>query len=156
MALTSAQNFTVQNNSLFGNTSFIGARGPNCSETDTVPTPAPFVLDTNTTGSLSIQTGFGIIRDGDSLTCVLPPNGGDFWPFGVNPSNTTGASGAPTPRASSRHNHVSGGGIVGIIVGVVLCIIGLAIAGWLVRRSALKRRKLQKRIAISPPLPSKF
>ncbi|KAF9450934.1 hypothetical protein P691DRAFT_809138 [Macrolepiota fuliginosa MF-IS2] len=156
MALTSAQNFTIQSNTLVGNTSFIGARGPNCSDTDTVPTPAPFLLDTNTTSLLSIQTGFEIVRDGDSLTCVLPPNGGDFWPFGTNPSNTTEPSGAPTPRTPPRHKHVSGGGIAGIVIGVVLCLIGLIVAGWLLRRWMLKRRQAQKPLNISRPLPSKF
>ncbi|KXN89470.1 hypothetical protein AN958_05632 [Leucoagaricus sp. SymC.cos] len=153
MALTSAQNFTIQNNSLFGNTSFIGARGPNCSTTDSVPSPAPFVLDTNTTGVLSVQTGFEIIPDGDSLTCVLPPNGGDFWPFGQDPNSTTGA---PTPRSRPRHTHVSGGGVAGIVIGAILGLIGFVVAGWLIRRWLLRRNEARKHLNISKPLPSKF
>lgn len=156
IALTSAQNFTIQSNSLFGNTSFIGARGPNCSDSDTVPTPAPFILDSNTTGSLSVQTGFEVIRDGDSLTCVLPPNGGDFWPFGVNPSNTSVTPGAPTPRTPPRHKHVSGGGIAGIVIGTVFGLIGFIVAGWLIHRWVSKRRQVQKAFNISKPLPAKF
>ncbi|XP_006456719.1 hypothetical protein AGABI2DRAFT_78419 [Agaricus bisporus var. bisporus H97] len=153
MALTSAQNFTVQGNILFGNTSFIGARGPNCSETDTVPTPAAFILDTNTTGSLSVQTGFEAIRDGDSLTCVLPPNGGDFWPFGSDPSFPPSA---PTPKNPPRHKAVSSGGIAGIVVGCVLGLIAAAVMAWLIRRWMLKRRRAGKTWNISKPLPSKF
>jgi hypothetical protein len=155
MAITSAQNFTVQDNTLFGNTSFIGARGPNCSDSDTVPTPAAFILDTNTTGSLSLQTGFEGIRDGDSLTCVLPPNGGDFWPFGSDPSPSN-PSGAPTPTNPPRHKAVSGGGVAGIVIGCVLGLVSAAVVAWLIRRWMLKRRKARKAWYISKPLPSKF
>ncbi|KAL4256680.1 Pectin lyase fold/virulence factor, partial [Pleurotus pulmonarius] len=37
MAVSSSRNFTVRNNVLVGNTSFIGAAGPNCSEDQTLP-----------------------------------------------------------------------------------------------------------------------
>jgi parallel beta-helix repeat protein len=130
IAISSATNFTVQGNSFFGNSSFIGARGPNCSESDTVPNPGPFITEANTTSSSSLSSNFVNISDGDSLTCVLPPNGGDFWPFGLNPSNSTDS---PTKNDGARR---SGGIVAGVIVGLLLC----ALATWLIRRWALRRK----------------
>ena len=129
VAITSATNFIVQANSFFGNSSFIGARGPNCSQSDTVPAPGQFIIDINTTKNVSVQSDFIGIKDGDSLTCVLPPNGGDFWPFGLNPSNSTSTS------AANSGSRPSGGAIAaGVIGGLVFC--GLAawiIRGWMLR-----------------------
>ena len=87
MAISSAVNFTVQGNTLVGNTSFIGSRGPNCSTADTTPSPAAFVEDQNTVQSSTIQGDFQTIPDGNSLTCITPPPGGDYWPYGGNPSS---------------------------------------------------------------------
>jgi parallel beta-helix repeat protein len=130
IVITSATNFTVQGNSFFGNSSFIGARGPNCSASDSVPSPAPFVTEANTTTSVSISSNFVNISDGDSLTCVLPPNGGDFWPFGLNPSNSTSTPGKSGDAA--RSGAIAGG----VILGLIVC----GIATWLVRRHILRRK----------------
>ncbi|KAF8914331.1 hypothetical protein CPB84DRAFT_1758992 [Gymnopilus junonius] len=137
MAISSATNFTVQGNIMFGNTAFIGARGPNCSTTDVVPSPGPFIVDLNTTKSSSLQSSFVPIDDGNSLTCVLPPNGGDFWPEGLNPSNTT-ASGASGTSGSGSSNHGKSAGVaVGVIVGVIVC----GVAAWFVRKYVVSRRE---------------
>ena len=152
IAITSAVNFTVQRNNFFGNTSFIGARGPNCSTTDTVPNPGKFIIETNTTSSMSISSNFVNIADGDSLTCVLPPNGGDFWPFGLNPSNTssstttastpgsTGGNGNSNDNGNSS-NAARNGAIAG---GVILALLVCAVAAWLVRRCILRKKAAQK------------
>jgi len=158
IAITSATNFTVQGNSFFGNTSFIGARGPNCSAVDTVPTPAQFIIETNTTSSLTLSSDFVSINDGDSLTCVLPPNGGDFWPFGFNPSNSTNLSNSTNPSnpsnptnptnptnpstpATNNHDSRRSGGIAaGVILGVLFC----GLATWLIRRCVLQRKARQQ------------
>lgn len=129
MAITSAHNFTVQGNTLFGNTSFIGSRGPNCSTTDVVPNPSPFVVDTNLTQGLSLAPGFQNIPDGNSLTCVFPPPGGDYWPFGGNPSNPF----------SSGSRGLSGSTIVGIALGLIFGVIAVAIASWYIRKWVLHR-----------------
>ena len=131
MAITSATNFTVEGNSFFGNSSFIGARGPNCSASHTVPNPAPFIIQANTTTSISGLSNFVNISDGDSLPCVLPPNGGDFWPFGLNPSNSTTSTESGGLSPSAR------GGIIAaaVIVAVILC----ALAAWLIRRWRLRK-----------------
>ena len=136
IAITSATNFTVQGNSFFGNSSFIGARGPNCSESDSVPSPAPFITEASTTTLMSISSNFVNIGDGDSLTCVLPPNGGDFWPFGLNPSNTT-----ITPSTGTRGDPARSGAIAG---GVILALLLCGLATWLVRRYILQKKARQQ------------
>jgi len=151
VAITSAVNFTVQRNNFFGNISFIGARGPNCSTTDTVPNPAKFIIEANTTSSMSISSNFVNIADGDSLTCVLPPNGGDFWPFGLNPSNTTSSPSASTPGSpggngnsndnGNSNNAARNGAIAG---GVILALLVCGLAAWLVRRHILRTKAAQK------------
>ncbi|KAI0353125.1 hypothetical protein OH77DRAFT_1484457 [Trametes cingulata] len=146
IAISSATNFTVQGNTLVGNTSFIGSNGPNCSTTDITPTPAPFVQDQNTVQSSSIQSGFQIIPDGNSLTCIVPPDGGDYWPFGGNPSSSGSSptsSGSPTSSSSpdTSHGGLSGGAKAGIAVGVILGVAALALVTYFVRNWAVKRAR---------------
>ncbi|KAG1877548.1 hypothetical protein F4604DRAFT_1924194 [Suillus subluteus] len=116
IAISSASNFTIENNVLIGNTSFIGARGPNCTTGDPTPSPAAFVMDVNNTAQSTTQTDFQTNTDGDSLT---------FQP-------TTGSS----PSTSS---HTSTGTIVGIVIGVIAGILFVALAAWYIRKWALKR-----------------
>jgi parallel beta-helix repeat protein len=157
IAITSATNFTVQGNSFFGNSSFIGARGPNCSATDSVPPPAQFIIQANTTSSINLSSNFVNISDGDGLTCVLPPNGGDFWPFGLNPSNFSSPSSPssssnstnspnstnpsnPTTPATNKHVSSHRGDIAaGVIAGLILC----GLATWLIRRCVVQRKARQ-------------
>jgi hypothetical protein len=146
IAISSARNFTVENNVLFGNTSFIGARGPNCSNTDTTPSPQPFVLDLNNTVSSTTQLDFQTIPDGDSLTCILPPDGGDYWPFKPQPSgNGTGTgTGTGTPQS---HNGLSGGAKAGIAIGVIAGVALIALTTYFVRKWAINRNATPRRIA---------
>jgi hypothetical protein len=65
--VSSAKDFTVKNNVIFGSYTFIGKSGPNCSTSDIVPTPAVFVYDNSTTES-PLQEGFQLIPGADSLT----------------------------------------------------------------------------------------
>ncbi|KAF9057830.1 hypothetical protein BJ165DRAFT_1411935 [Panaeolus papilionaceus] len=142
IAVTSADNFQVQENSLIGNTSFIGGRGPQCHDTDVVPDPAPFIMDPNSLRSTSLQSDFIPTRDGDSLTCVLPPNGGDFWPFGTNPSNTSSPF-SPTngPGVTTASDLAKPSSSTGIVVGVLIGIFFAGAAGWCIRKWALGRRE---------------
>lgn len=158
IAMSSAVNFTVQNNVLFGNTAFIGASGPNCSTSDIVPTPAPFVYD-NTTTSSTYQTDFVLIPDAKSLTCVLPPDGGDYWPYGGDPGSSTsggstsgGQSGQSSPD-SSTSSKKSSASTVGVVVGVIVGVAALGIATWFARKWMLKRveeRELYHSTKIQP------
>ena len=134
IAVTSAQNFTVQDNFLFEHTSFVGVRGPNCSTSDTLPSPAPWVIDTNTTSSSSIQADFVDIPDGDSLICVQPPSGGDFWPSKL-------FSRATILRVQPRQ--IPGGGVAGFIIGILLFLIGLFAAVCIIRRKLRKRQEFR-------------
>ena len=143
IAMSSATNFTVENNVLVGNTSFIGARGPNCTANDPTPSPAAFVAAFNNIKKSTTQFSFTNVTDADFLTCVQPPTGGNFWPFGGNP----GSSASPVnpvesaPTTSSSH---STGTIVGIVVGAIAAVIVLGVITWLVRRWALKRSAATK------------
>ncbi|KAL1734432.1 hypothetical protein EV714DRAFT_281175 [Schizophyllum commune] len=131
IALTSAKNFTVTGNSFTGNYSFIGARGPNCSDNAT-PSPGAFVVDQKTAVQSTYQTDFVAISDGDSLTCVLPPDGGDYWPYRAD------------PNPSARKHGLSGGAKAGIAIGVIFGVIALGIAAWFIRRWALNRANEQR------------
>lgn len=135
IAISSATNFTVENNDLVGNTSFIGARGPNCTTGDPTPSPAAFVIDINNTAQSTTQSNFLDNTNGDALTCVLPPAGGDYWPFGGNPSSPS----SPTSPEPSTSSHSSTGKIVGIVLGVILGILFVAFVAWYIRRWAVKR-----------------
>ncbi|KAH9169775.1 hypothetical protein EDB89DRAFT_1854130 [Lactarius sanguifluus] len=86
IAITSARNFTVQDNVLLGNTSFIGSRGPNCSTSDTTPASAPFIVELANVTSTTLQPDFKSVQDAKGLTCIQPPDGGDYSPYGGNPS----------------------------------------------------------------------
>ncbi|KAG1735392.1 hypothetical protein EDB19DRAFT_1724199 [Suillus lakei] len=136
IAISSATNFTIENNVLVGNTSFIGARGPNCSTSDLTPSPAPFVIDINNTAKSTTQSDFVANTNGDGLTCVLPPPGGDYWPFGGNPSASPTSPPEPSPSTSS---HSSTAKTVGIVLGAIAGILFVALAAWYIRKWALKR-----------------
>lgn len=126
IGLTSAKNFTVTGNSFFGNYSFIGARGPNCTDNAT-PSPGAFVVDQKTAVSSTYQTDFVAISDGDSLTCVLPPDGGDYWPYRSDPTSSDDDEG------------LSGGAKAGIAIGVIFGVLAVAAAAYFIRRWALQR-----------------
>lgn len=133
IAMTSAKNFTVEGNELFGNTSFIGSRGPNCSSSDATPATHDFVLDVNTTVSSTTQGDFQIVSDGDSLTCILPPDDGDFWPYGGNPETTS----------QSGSSSLSAGAKVGLALGIIFGILAVAVLAWFIRKRALARQSGQ-------------
>lgn len=138
MAITSATNFTVENNTLVGNTSFIGSRGPNCSTTDVTPTPAPFVIDPVNVTSSTIQNNFQDIPDGNGLTCILPPDGGDYWPYGGNPSSPS-----PSPSTTTSSNGLSGGAKAGLAIGIILAVLAIAALTYYIRRWALRKQALR-------------
>ncbi|KAJ3505573.1 hypothetical protein NLJ89_g7342 [Agrocybe chaxingu] len=142
IAITSSEGFVVQDNSMTGNTSFIGARGPYCKDDDIVPNPAPFIVDLQTTRAATLQTGFEPIKDGDSLTCVLPPNGGDFWPVGLNPSNTSTST--STNRTSSdvtTSTTPPSNNSTGIAVGVVIALVACGVIAWFVHKRIIARKE---------------
>ncbi|KAJ7462037.1 hypothetical protein FB451DRAFT_1043820 [Mycena latifolia] len=138
IAMSSARNFTVKNNVLFGNYSFIGASGPNCSTSDIVPTPAPFVYDNSTT-KVTVQSDFQLIADADSLTCVRPPENGDYWPYGGNPGSASSTSASQSESDSSSSIKGSTSSTAAVVVGVIGGIAALAVATWFVRKWLMER-----------------
>ncbi|KDQ64203.1 hypothetical protein JAAARDRAFT_27830 [Jaapia argillacea MUCL 33604] len=139
MAMTSARNFTVEQNVLVGNTSFIGSRGPNCSSSDTTPNPAAFVIDWNTVTASTTQFDFQSVPDGNSLTCILPPQGGDYWPYGGNPNPNSTTSPVAPPEANKAESGSSSALKIGLAVGIVVGVLAIAAAAWFIRRWALNR-----------------
>ena len=142
IAMSSATNFTVENNVLIGNTSFIGARGPNCTANDPTPSPTAFVIDTGNVQQSTTQFDFTSVSNGDSLTCVLPPDGGDFWPFGGNPNSTSSPVGPPeaSPTTTS-HSSGSAGRTAGIVIGAIAAVLLVAAITWFLRKWALRHSR---------------
>ena len=83
MAAAVIQNFTIIGNTIGEDVTFIGSVGPNCSTSDVTPTPEPLVFNSSQVIDSNLQPGF-VDKDTDSLTCILPDNGGlgDFIPLG--------------------------------------------------------------------------
>ena len=114
--------------------SFIGSRGPNCTKDDTVPSSQPFVIDQSTISSSSTQSNFTAISDGDSLTCIVPPNGGDYWPYGGNPEGSS-------TNSSSGSGGSSAGKKAGLAIGIIAGIIFVGVLSWFIRRWAIARQR---------------
>ena len=140
--MSSAKDFTVTGNTLVGNTSFIGSRGPNCTKTDTTPTPQAFVIQQTNVQSSTTQTDFVNVPDGDSLTCILPPDGGDYWPYGGNPEGDGDPFATSTETTSSSGSSKSR--TIGIAIGIILGLLAIAAFSWYIRRWALNRRSLRQ------------
>lgn len=143
IAITSARNFTVQDNVLLGNTSFIGSRGPNCSAPDPTPASAAFIVSLANVTSSSLQSDFQSVQDAKGLTCVQPPDGGDYWPYGGNPTQgnfTAPLPATPTPSQSASGGHSNTGAKVGLAIGIVIGVIAIIAAVIFVRRRAVNRQ----------------
>lgn len=142
VAITSANNFTVQGNILFGNTSFIGSRGPNCSASDPTPASAAFIVGLANVTASTLQSDFQPVQDAKSLTCVQPPNGGNYWPYGGNPSPGNFTPPISVSSSSSRDSkgHSSAGAKAALAVGIIAVVVAIIAAIIFVRRWALKRK----------------
>jgi parallel beta-helix repeat protein len=140
VAITSAHNFTVQGNALVGNTSFIGSRGPNCSASDPTPSSAAFIVGSANVTTSNLQSQFQSVQDAKGLTCVLPPNGGDYWPYGGNPSSSTPTSTSTSTPAKGSAKHTSAGAKAGLAIGIIAAVIAVIVGVILVRRWALRRQ----------------
>jgi len=150
IAVTSAFNFTVQDNVLFENTSFIGSRGPNCSASDPTPPSAAFIVDRVNVSSSSLQSNFQSVPDARGLTCVLPPVGGDYWPYGGNPSQgnftppiTEPSAPAPSASAQAKSGGLSSGAKAGLAIGIIIGVIAIVAAIIFIRRRAVNRELMQ-------------
>jgi len=148
IAITSAHNFTVQGNTLVGNTSFIGSRGPNCSASDPTPSSAAFIVGSVNVTTSNLQSQFQSVQDSKGLTCVLPPDGGDYWPYGGNPASPTSPSSTATSTpGQGSAKHTSAGAKAGLAIGIIVAVVAVIVGIILVRRWALKRQ-LMKSISV--------
>ncbi|KAK7049767.1 hypothetical protein VNI00_005798 [Paramarasmius palmivorus] len=149
IAVTSAHNFTVRDNVLFGNTSFFAERGPNCSHFDTIPSPAPFVIDYNITSKTTVQPEFEPVTDGDLLICIVPPQRGNYWPI-------RSLAEAPFSQRCSffealvkEHPRACLGTVAGLFG--LLFFVGVVL--WAIRKWYLKRAEEQGRYLSLPHSP---
>ena len=128
IAISSARNCTVEGNMLFGNTSFIGSRGPNRSASDPTPSSSSFIIEWVNVTTTALQTEFQSVQDAKGLTCVQPPNGGDYWLYGGNPSTA--------------------GRKAGLAIGITIVVVATIVTIIVVRRKwALQRAELRDSVS---------
>jgi hypothetical protein len=143
ISLSSALNFTVENNSLEGNTSFFGSRGPNCSTTDILPSPAAFVFEQLSVHYSTIQMEFQSVQSTSGLTCIVPPAGGNHWPVG-NPEDVSSfypiVVDSRNPQAIRYTSYVMTRRFVSFLLGGTFCV---AVCSWVVKGFASKRWAIQ-------------
>ncbi|KZV76020.1 hypothetical protein PENSPDRAFT_646571 [Peniophora sp. CONT] len=142
MAVSGARNFTVQGNSLVGNTSFISSSGPNCTEGITIPDSSSFVVSWPNVTDTSLQTSFTGVDRAEGLTCIVPQDGAR-WPYDTIPPSTSSNSSSQTSQPASSGGGggggLSGGAKAGIAVGVIVGVFAIAVAAWIIRRRAIRR-----------------
>ncbi|KAF8318161.1 hypothetical protein DL93DRAFT_2124939 [Clavulina sp. PMI_390] len=137
MGLDGVVNFTVQGNTLFGNLSYIGTQGPNCSASPALPAAESMVRDANNVTDSNIQSEyFATVASAESLTCIIPQNG-DYWPYGGQPSPWV--PGEQVPWGLGGATNSSAKTKIGLGVGIPLGIIGAAFLAWYFRRWYLER-----------------
>ncbi|TDL29398.1 hypothetical protein BD410DRAFT_779798 [Rickenella mellea] len=129
IAISSARNFTIQKNFLTRNTAFIGSPGPKCNPKDTTPSPMPFLVDQSLVNGSSLQVDFQPVADGNALTCIIPPQSGDQWPY---------SNGTTTPPTGNSGQLPVGSRAL-LIVGVILGVLAAMGATWFVVK--WRRRK---------------
>ncbi|CAE6487313.1 unnamed protein product [Rhizoctonia solani] len=133
VVVSGTRDFTVENNEVVGNSTFIGFRGVNCSITGNYPD----------------------VRLDGALLCITSPDGGDYWPRGGSPygnpdKDEAGAEGeggsAPSHQGSSTSRKL------GLGLGITFGILAALIAAWFVHRWAVKKYAPTN----SPATPPKF
>lgn len=118
IVMSAVQNFNVHNNALFGETSFIGSPGPNCSESYTFPSPQPFVASQTSVAECKLQSDFEIVPDIAALTCIVP-DAGPYWPFGSVPTPIV-----PGQLGSGSSGDANIGWSLNIALGVIKALLG--------------------------------
>jgi len=141
MGINSAVNFTVQGNTLFGNISFIGSQGPNCSDSSLPPAEA-FVVDAVRVTQSNIQTeNMTTVPDADTLTCINPSDG-NFWPYGgqpqpVVPGETPPWGSSPSsPSSPGAARKASNGKAIALGIGIPVAILATAFLVYYFRRGS--------------------
>lgn len=127
IAISSANNFSVTNNSFAGNVSFVGTYGPNCTTGDDTPlSPRAVVIDTSTVTNVTFESFAGLGKassdntyqqtyaasygtvDGD--TCFIhPATDENVWPYGGGGVDSAVAS-SSDPGSGTGVNNSTGSG----------------------------------------------
>nr|ODN85402.1 hypothetical protein L203_05018 [Cryptococcus depauperatus CBS 7841] len=153
MGITSAKDFVIENNSFFGNTSFIGDYGPNCTTGSKTPhPPVPLLAEPvsliNTTLSVPSDSPYNFV-DGTAfgLTCFMPPNATiNAWPYGggqinsaqgvngqdpsgtsTNAAQTSAATATPTKKKSAQGRRAEAPvsrGLATVVMGAAMGFLG--------------------------------
>jgi len=149
MAANGIKDFTIQNNVLFGNTTFFGTQGVNCTKGAKPITPDAFVQIPGNVSSSKVQSGFTTVQNADALICISPPDE-DVWPFG---DGRTPAQISEDGRSSSVGRKVGLG--LGIPLGI-LAVGGLAYFGrnLYMRRHGLTNEKTKPKTTSRWRIPS--
>ncbi|QRW01617.1 hypothetical protein RhiLY_00614 [Ceratobasidium sp. AG-Ba] len=142
VAVSGVRDFTVENNDLVGNTSFIGFRGVNCSITEALPSPTPFLYDSNGTDSSTLPSDYPDVRLDGALLCITSPDGGDYWPRGGSPygdpsKDEPGAS-PETGGSTPARNGSSKAQKLGLGLGITFGVLFVGAVAWFVHRWAVK------------------
>lgn len=141
IALSSARNFVISNNSFINNVSFIGTYGPNCSTSDLTPhPPIALVSDSSTMQNVTVTLPPPTSNSNDNfqfvngtvygMTCFLHPGTNDFaWPYGgggVNALQPGSGSGGPATGQGGANpsSSKSGAAVKGMNVGLGAAWVG--------------------------------
>ncbi|CAE6461488.1 unnamed protein product [Rhizoctonia solani] len=131
VAVSGTRDFVVENNEIVGNATFIGFRGVNCTIYEALPSPEPFLYDSNGTDSTVIPSNYPDVRLDGALLCITSPDGGDYWPRGGSPygnpdKDEAGAEGegASASSGSSKSRKL------GLGLGITFGILAALVAAW--------------------------
>ncbi|CUA70355.1 hypothetical protein RSOLAG22IIIB_00714 [Rhizoctonia solani] len=154
VVVSGTRDFVVENNEIVGNSTFIGFRGVNCSITEALPSPEPFLYDSNGTDSTVIPSNYPDVRLDGALLCITSPDGGDYWPRGGSPYGNPDKeeAGAEGEGSASSRQGSSTSRKLGLGLGITFGILAALVAAWFVHRWGVKRYAATN----SPATPPKF
>src|SRR5258708_878529 len=94
IAVSGIRSAEITSNILQFPTYFTGSQGINCTSHSYSLPPVPCVVDGSrpSDDTLVLQEEFQSIDNADSLTCVIPPDGGGWWDYSGRPHDTPQAS----------------------------------------------------------------
>ena len=139
IAVSGVKNFEVTGNTLTTSATFVGIAAGNCSTS--TATPAPFIYQSSTVDSSTLQPDFVNVQDAGALTCIqAPPTGNSSWPFASSSDVDIAAPGVQSDSSDSASLSPS----AAVAIGVVAAIAAAGLAAFFIRRSVLRRKGADK------------